>query len=158
MKEFRPDFPNKNLINILLADDDNGDRHFFEKALNAIPIATHLSSVVDGEKLSAHLLGNSDNLPDVVFIDLNMPRKNGLECLSEIKRHKKLKHLPFIILSTSLHEDIADLLYKEGAYYYVCKTDLTELQKMLHQVLTLIIEKKLVKPLRDKFMLSFAVV
>lgn len=145
-------------IHILLADDDIDDRYFFEKALNAIPIVTQLSSVVNGEKLMTYLFENSGKLPDVLFLDFNMPRKNGLECLSQIKSHEALKHLPVIIISTSMHRHLADLLYQQGAYYYVRKTDEQELQQMLHQVLTMMIEKKLVRPARDKFILSLTAV
>src|SRR5688500_7807458 len=110
-------------IHVLLADDDSDDRYFFEKVLTELPIATHLITVEDGEELVAYLSENSGKLPDVLFLDLNMPRKNGLECLSEIKQNEKLKRLPVIIYSTSMNENVADILYNNGAYYYVRKTD-----------------------------------
>src|SRR4051812_32115664 len=118
-------------LHILLADDDKDDRFFFGKALQAIPILTDLVTVEDGKKLMEHLLKNPKRLPDVLFLDLNMPRKNGSECLAEIKDSPKIKQLPVIIYSTSLHEDVADLLYEKGAHYYIRKTDLTELEKIL---------------------------
>ncbi|MBC8048251.1 MAG: response regulator, partial [Fimbriimonadaceae bacterium] len=86
--------PHKDTINVLLADDDKDDRYFFDKALKQIPIATHLKTVADGEKLMDYLLKNDVPLPDVLFLDLNMPRKNGSECLAEIKRNEKLKEIP----------------------------------------------------------------
>ncbi|MGZ3902669.1 MAG: response regulator, partial [Bacteroidia bacterium] len=96
-------------INILLADDDKDDRYFFEKALKTLSIKAQLTISEDGEKLMAYLLKHSEKLPDVLFLDLNMPRKNGAECLTEIKLHEKLKKLPVIIYSTSLHDDVADI-------------------------------------------------
>lgn len=138
-------------LKILLADDDRDDRFFFDKALKALPIPTQLITVENGEQLMNYLTENSEKLPDVLFLDLNMPRKNGAECLSEIKLNPKLKKLPVIIYSTSLHEDVADLLYKDGAYYYVHKTDLEELEKILLNLLTRMKEKKFIRPPREEF-------
>jgi CheY-like chemotaxis protein len=95
----------KQPLNILLADDDKDDRLFFEKALAEIPIATHLTTVNDGEELMDYLEKNIDNLPDVIFLDLNMPRKNGYESLVEISENENLKDIAVVILSTSFPQD-----------------------------------------------------
>src|SRR5450759_3766148 len=92
-------------LNILLADDDTDDCFFFDKALRETPIATHLTIVHDGEQLMDYLSKNSEHLPDVLFLDLSMPRKTGFECLSEIKENKKLKDLPVVMFSTSFPQD-----------------------------------------------------
>lgn len=141
-------------IHILLADDDRDDRFFFQDALSELSIPTQLTTVEDGEKLMTYLSENSDKLPDVLFLDLNMPCKNGPECLAEIKSNKQLQKLPVIIYSTSLHDTVANELYKNGAHYYIRKTDLTELKKVLYRVLTMMVEKKFARPLRNKFILS----
>jgi CheY-like chemotaxis protein len=141
-------------LTIILADDDTDDHDFFSKVLKTVPINTNLTVLEDGEKLMTFLLENMFNLPDVLFLDHNMPRKNGAECLLEIKAHPVLSKLPVVMYSTYLHEDVADLLYDNGAHFYVRKTDLAELKKTLNQVLTLIIEKKFVRPVRTKFILS----
>lgn len=86
-----------------------------------------------------------------------MPRKNGLECLSEIKSDQKLKSLPVIIYTTALQQDIADLLYNKGAHYYIRKTgELEELQKTLQHILSLIAEKKFDRPTRDRLQLTMS--
>ncbi|MDP1800689.1 MAG: response regulator [Bacteroidota bacterium] len=141
-------------MNLLLADDDLDDRFFFDKALKVLPIPSDLITVNDGAKLMAYLLENSTQLPDVLFLDLNMPRKNGSQCLEEIKTNDRLKHLPVIIYSTSLHEDVADLLYKNGAHYYIRKGGMVELEKALLKILTMIKEEKFTRPPRNKFILS----
>lgn len=141
-------------VHILLADDDIDDRFFFEKALRSLSIPTRLETVEDGEKLITKLTKNPEKLPDVLFLDLNMPRKNGSECLAEIKSNEKLKDLPVIIYSTSLHKEVADLLYANGAHYYIQKTDLLELERNLQHVLTLIINKKFRRPTKDQFVIS----
>jgi len=62
-------------MKILLADDDIDDCFFFEKALEELQLSTHLTIVHDGQQLMNYLSENSKNLPDVLFLDLNMPRK-----------------------------------------------------------------------------------
>jgi CheY-like chemotaxis protein len=143
-----------NPLKVLLADDDADDRHFFDKILKTLPIKTRLVTVEDGEALMTYLFENSDNLPDVLFLDLNMPKKNGMECLAEIKLNAKLKRLPVVIYSTHMHEKDAGLLYKEGAHYYIRKTDIIELTKVLHRVLNKMVVNKFARPSKDKFISS----
>jgi len=115
---------------------------------------SQLVTVEDGDLLMTYLFQNVKNLPDILFLDLNMPRKNGSECLSEIKQDKKLKHLPVIIYSTHLHEYNSDLFYNNGAHYYIRKTDMMELAKVLHGVLTYMIENKFARPVKEQFIFS----
>lgn len=149
MKQKSPSTP----LSILLADDDKDDRFFFSKALKDISVQTQLDTVEDGAELMTYLKKKA-KLPDILFLDLNMPRKNGMECLAEIKSNAELKSLSVVIYSTSLNEDIADLLYKNGAHYYVRKADLAELKKILFQILTLMVENKFATPSRSKFIIS----
>ncbi len=140
-------------FNIILADDDRDDRFFFNLALRNLPFPTRLMTVNDGEALMEYLLKNGDKLPEVLFLDLNMPKKNGVECLSEIKRNAMLKGLPVIIYSTSVQRDIVDLLYEMGAQFYVRKCELSELTGVLQQILLLIKERK-DQPNRKNFILN----
>ena len=64
-------------IHILLADDDIDDISFFDKALKELPVSVNLTTVNDGHQLMNYLSENLEHLPDVLFLDLNMPRKNG---------------------------------------------------------------------------------
>lgn len=141
------------MLNILLADDDQSDRFFFERALKEIAIETQLTTVEDGEKLISYLKENFNHLPDVIFLDLNMPRKNGGECLSEIKRDEKLKHIPIVVYSTSLYEEIATILYQNGAHYYLQKSDLKELPAHIQRTLSLLSENPH-QPPKDKFFIN----
>ena len=84
-------------FNLLLADDDEDDRIFFNEALQELPIDTSLNTVNDGQQLMNLLTSISTTLPDIIFLDLNMPLKTGYECLKEIKLNEKLKCLPVII-------------------------------------------------------------
>lgn len=140
-------------LHILLADDDKDDRFFFHKILKAISIETTLTTVEDGEELMVYLSENCEKLPDALFLDLNMPKRNGMECLAEIKDNKTLRSLPVIIYSTSAHDDVADFLYNAGAHYFFRKTDITELKHVLRYVLTLLSESNFARPAREEFML-----
>jgi CheY-like chemotaxis protein len=80
-------------LNILLADDDIDDCIFFKEAVEELLIPTVFTIVHEGEQLMQLLTKEATDLPDVLFLDLNMPRKNGFECLSEIKDNKKLNQL-----------------------------------------------------------------
>lgn len=141
-------------LHILLADDDTDDRYFFEKALKEISLPSALSTVENGELLISRLMHGGEPLPDVLFLDLNMPKKNGAECLTLIKGTKKLEKLPVIIYSTSLHTDVADLLYNAGAHYYIKKAELQDLKKILLKVLPGFWEKTISRPPRSEFIIS----
>ncbi len=141
-------------ISVLLADDDRDDCFFFKNAVDKLLIPTELNIVRDGEQLIKYLNRIAPTLPDVLFLDFNMPRKNGAECLHEIKSNKKFQSLPTIIYSTSLHEAIANDLYDEGAHYFVHKSGLTELSNVLLRVITMITENKFARPQRNKFVLG----
>ncbi|HOZ50784.1 MAG TPA: response regulator [Chitinophagaceae bacterium] len=142
-------------INILLADDDKDDCLFFKEALEEIQIPTQLTVVHDGEQLMDMLIKKCKEVFHVLFIDLNMPRKNGFTCLQEIKSDPNLKHLPVIIFSTSYDEKNANLLSENGAQHYICKpADFSELKKVIHQALSLLSLKKMKQPNKDNFLLN----
>ncbi len=108
-------------LNLWLADDDADDCMFFKEALDELPLDSSLVTVNNGEELMRALATKSTTLPDVLFLDLNMPRKTGFECLSEIKRNEGLKSIPVIIYSTSLDLAVVNLLYEKGAHHYIRK-------------------------------------
>ena len=135
-------------LHILLADDDMDDRTFFDKVLREIPITTKLSTVNNGEQLMDWLFGNADRLPDVLFLDLSMPRKTGYECLAEIKENEKLRSLTVIMLTTSftrgidLEDNLISTLSKMGAAAYIRKPiDFSILKQVIHQTLIKVEEK-----------------
>ena len=136
-------------LNILLCDDDTDDCLFFAKALKELDLSTNLTSVHDGEQLIDYLSKNIGNLPDVLFLDLNMPRKNGFESLCEIKEDNALKDLHIVMFSTSFprdpdyEEDMKNRLLAIGADHFIRKPDDFELlKKALANALALVIEKK----------------
>ena len=129
-------------LNIMLADDDMDDCGFFKKALAALPLSTHLSVVNDGEQLMQLLTNETNELPDVLFLDLNMPRKNGMECLAEIKQNAKLKDLSVVIFSTSNDDAVMRKLFKDGAHIYIHKPgDFKQLKEVINNAIPIASEK-----------------
>ena len=135
------------VINILLADDDKDDRLFFENALKEITIPTQLKTVNDGEELMDYLGKNLKHLPDILFLDLSMPRKTGYECLTEIKENVKLKDIHVVVFSTSYTRDkvyelnLANRLFEIGAQNYIRKPgDFKQLRNIIELSLTKLLE------------------
>src|SRR6267378_5138283 len=93
-----------------LQNDDIDDRTVFETGLSELPMPTVLETVEDGEGLMTYRSQNSSNFPDVLFLDLNMPRKKGSECLSEIKGNAKMTRLP-VIMYLLLYTMISLIIY-----------------------------------------------
>ncbi len=128
-------------LNILLADDDTDDCNFFEKALKQLPVQTNLKIVNDGEQLMQFLTNGENKIPDVLFLDINMPRKTGFECLAEIKANKKIKDLPVVMFSTSNSHEKISTLFKIGAHVYVHKpSDFSQLVQVIHHALPMAAE------------------
>lgn len=142
-------------LNILLADDDIDDCIFFKEAVEELQIPTTFTIVHEGEQLMQLLTKEATELPDVLFLDLNMPRKNGFECLAEIKGNKKLNRLPVIIFSTSLEQEVVNQLYKNGAQYFIRKpSDFSQFKKIIQQTITIIAKENIVQPAREDFVLT----
>lgn len=134
---------------IFIADDDPDDLAFFEEALREICNKTILTTATDGVELLEILLKTVPPSPDVIFLDLNMPRLNGFECLIEIKNTLKLKPIPVVILSTTITPDTIDKLYVNGAHAYVTKpTAFDDLKSIIRHVLSIDLT---LKPSRANF-------
>ena len=142
-------------LNILLADDDVDDCIFFKQAVDELPLPVNFTAVHDGEQLMQQLTNVTNKLPHVLFLDLNMPRKNGFECLSEIKLNEKLKQLPVIMFSTSFEQGVVDQLYLNGAQYFIRKpSEFTQFKKIIHQTLALISSESVSQPTRGNFVIT----
>jgi len=144
-------------LNILLADDDIDDCMFFKMAVDGFLSPIQLTIVHDGEQLMELLANEANELPHILFLDLNMHRKNGFECLSEIKASKKLQHLPVIMFSTSFEEGVVNQLYENGAQYFIRKpSDYLQFKKIIHLALSIIVQQKntLSKPSKENFILT----
>lgn len=139
---------------IMLADDDQDDCLLFKDALEELPVLAQLTTVHSGEQLMK-LLNKAQQLPDMLFLDLNMPNKNGFACLEEIKENEKIKHFPVIILSTSFEQDVVTLLYKNGAQHYIRKpNNFTQLKYLIHSVIKFVAQTSFGTPSKENFVIS----
>ena len=112
----------QNIHHILLADDDVDDCLLFKEVLDELQISSKFTTIQNGKQLM--LLLNSDTpLPNILFLDINIPIKNGFDCLMEINENPKLKNLPVVIMSTSFTQIITDMLYKYGALNCILKSN-----------------------------------
>ncbi|WP_100612480.1 response regulator [Confluentibacter lentus] len=125
-------------INIILADDDADDRLFFTDAFEELKINTRVKTFNDGVYLMDYLNTENCVLPNVLFLDLNMPRKSGLECLRELKKFDKFNDIAIAIYSTSASEEDIEKTFIMGANIYIKKpNDFKTLKKVLQEVVTI---------------------
>lgn len=143
----------KHNYHIILADDDEDDRIFFKEAMSETVSTATVNTANDGIELMNML---SSKLPDAIFLDLNMPFKNGQECLSEIKANKRYKNIPVVIYSTSSNVDQINSTFKAGANLYISKPDsYLKLKIILKKVFTLKCEEYKPQPDKEKFVLKY---
>lgn len=119
---------------ILQIDDDADDCEFFCDALSTVSDAGY-TAVYDAKEALAMLQGKRIT-PDVILLDLNMPRMNGVELLCALKENSELKDIPVIIVSTSPVSELRLQTEKLGAHDYISKpSDFKELQELLLKML-----------------------
>jgi len=142
-------------MHILLADDDEDDRLFFTEAFEEIKINTVIKTVNDGVELMNHLNQEGNKIPHILFLDLNMPRKNGIDCLLEIKQLPHLQDMAIAIYSTSSSEKDIEETFIQGANVYIKKpSDFNTLKKILEDVITINWQYHTSGLNRDNFMFS----
>ncbi len=142
-------------IHILLADDDEDDRLFFIDAFDEIKMNTKVTVVNDGVELMNYLSESSNQMPDILFLDLNMPRKTGFDCLLEIKQTANLKDIAVAIYSTSASDMDIEETFVQGANVYIKKpSDFNTLKKILEQVITINWQYQTSGLNRDNYLLS----
>jgi CheY-like chemotaxis protein len=141
--------------NILLADDDADDCLLFEDALREVTTEALLTKASDGQQLMSLLSHRTPPVPDVIFLDLNIPRKNGFECLREIRENPLLRTIPIVIFSTSSQPEAVESVYRQGADFYICKPESFPLLiKAIQMVLSINWEKRIHRTPKEKFVLS----
>ena len=108
-------------LHILLVDDDEDDRMFFKEALEALHPDISLEHVENGSEAIDRLSDKTQNLPEIIFLDLNMPVMSGSECLERIRENNIFRNIKVVICSTSYDRTNADVLRGLGADGYIRK-------------------------------------
>lgn len=139
MSLFKNDMPDScKYTSVLLIDDDIDDRMIFGEVLKELAPDIIYHEAINGEdaliKLNNHLI------PDLIFLDLNMPRVDGKQFLAEIQQLGHLKHIPVIIYTTSSHELDKKETRELGASYFLTKPN--SLHELTH-ILTDILQQKM---------------
>ncbi len=120
---------------VFLIDDDDDDREIFEEAIRSLPLDLNLQQAINGvdalDKLRASL-----TIPDLIFLDLNMPKMDGREFLRHIKQIIAYAHIPVIIYSTSSNSRDVEFTTEHGAVRFMVKHhSITALKEDLEQAL-----------------------
>ena len=124
-------------INIFYTDDDPDDVDFFKDAIDAAGSEVNLVARFDGDDL-LHLLDNPPPYPSMIFLDWNMPGKDGAYLLKEIMANQRTREIPVIILSTSDLLENVQRARKLGAKMYITKPNsFRELVDMIKHCLTI---------------------
>jgi CheY-like chemotaxis protein len=114
---------------ILLVDDDDDDVELFCMALRDVDEHIECMTAHNGEEAMVLLRSKSTPKPELIFLDMNMPRMNGRQCLANLKTDTELCDIPVVMYSTSKMEEDIDELLKLGATYFLTKpTALNELK------------------------------
>lgn len=107
---------------LFIVDDDVDDIQLFIEAVNEIDNSMGCSSAKNGEDALTKLQA-SDKLPDIIFLDLNMPKLDGKQCLVKLKKDPRLKDIPVVIYSTSSSPKDMEEMEKLGAIFYLVKPE-----------------------------------
>lgn len=124
-------------VEILLVEDNEDDALIIQEVFAEMRLATLINVVRDGEEALAYLQRKGQyrvvRMPDIVLLDINMPKKNGFEVLEAIKKDPGLQSLPVIMLTTSHREEDVVRSYAKGACSYIHK--LVDLDQFKHLIM-----------------------
>jgi chemotaxis family two-component system response regulator Rcp1 len=128
-----------NSIDILIVEDNAGDARLIKEVFNENKVSNSLYFVKDGVEAMEFLYGKGKYKgvpqPDLIILDLNLPKKDGREVLAEIKADKKLKHIPVVIMTISQAEEDIFRSYNLHANCYVSKPiDLAQFTKVVKSI------------------------
>jgi CheY-like chemotaxis protein len=108
----------KAITHIILAEDDIDDQNIFQIALEEVDSTIQTQFVSNGKELLSLL---QNNKPDLLFLDLDMPYKNGLECLIEMRNDPQLEKIPVIVFSSTTKPSNIQTAYEMGAHLFFIK-------------------------------------
>lgn len=143
-------------IRILLTDDDEDDRDFFAEAISDLKLSHPAEFCKNGIELINRLKDESYEIPDIIFLDLNMPILSGFETLQQIREHSKFKDIPVIaIYSTSATNDGIKSTFGLGANAYIVKpVSFNDLKTLLKKVIETDWEERLKKTELESFIIT----
>lgn len=145
-------FKSHKRLHIFIADDDQDDIEFFEIALKEISDNIKITKAKNGQELLEFI---QYVIPDMIFLDINMPCMNGLDCLSELRRLSHLSQVPIIMYSTGTKPEHVDKSYTLGANLYIRKpTHYASIKEELSRVLAMSLRELIPQPAREKYVVQ----
>jgi CheY-like chemotaxis protein len=122
-------------MKIILIDDDRDDGEIFREVLSEIDSSILFFHFEDPQKALAELHQKNPGLPDLLFLDINMPVVSGWQCLTEIKAQEHLRNIPVIIYTTSSQSREKEIATELGASAFITKPDdYNELRQVLSAI------------------------
>jgi CheY-like chemotaxis protein len=142
-------------LHIFFGDDDQEDIDFFKRAINETSEEIKITIAKDGLELLQFL---DVVIPDLIFLDLNMPRMNGVDCLKEIRNRLTCKEVPVIIYSTTAEKSHIEITYALGANMYIQKPpNYGKIKDQLKQTLSLSFNDLCPQPPKEKYFVRLPV-
>jgi CheY-like chemotaxis protein len=136
-KESSKDIPKQDIKPVLLAEDDIIDAMAVKKAFKHLHIKNNLFIVTNGEEALEFLRDKDNPKPQIILLDLNMPKMGGIEFMKIAKADDKLRNIPVVILTTSKAEQDRVITFRLGAAGYIMKpmdhNDFIEMMDTIHQ-------------------------
>lgn len=121
---------------LIVADDDEDDQMLLKEAIEDYSNEIQITAIPDGRELMNRL--SQEEKPQLILLDLNMPYKNGTECLKEIKSNPKWQHIPVVILSTSRNTRDIEICFNYGANLFFTKPcSFYSLKTLIHSILSI---------------------
>lgn len=140
------------LLKLLIAEDDTDDFELIKDAIEECNLSVTIERAENGDILIKIL---DDRIPDLLFLDILLPCKDGRQCLKEIRSNRKYDLLPIIIYSSSNAWAEVEFCFREGANLYVIKpTSFDELKLMLEKILKIDWKKSLYYPPLPDFLVN----
>lgn len=137
---------------VLLAEDDNDDVIVFELAMKQANIPADIRVAKDGDKLFTML---KQLIPDILFLDIHMPCKDGISCIIEIRRNKDYDHLPVIMYTSHTTDKYIEDSYRNGANMYLMKSKtVQELSANLKRIFSVDWKRNMYFPPKQNYVLS----
>jgi len=142
------------VTNVVFVDDDADEFYLFNEAIEQAELAVKMRRAKDGNDLIKYL--HENELPDVIFMDLNMPYKDGVETLTELKSNGNFKEIPVIIFSTSRNANQINTCFDKGANMYVVKPEtFDEISHMVKKVFAIDWKNSHQQAPQESFVLSY---
>jgi DNA-binding response OmpR family regulator len=138
--------------NVLIAEDDDDDFYIFSVALSETSFTVIMKRAEDGEILMKLL---NEEIPDILFLDLLMPCKDGKQCLLEIRSDRRYDNLPIVVYSALEDLESVEYSYRQGSNLFTIKPNsIEELKEALNRILSIDWKKTMYFPPKSEFIIG----